>query len=201
MAIGATTMTYLKRVIEEFLPFFVYIRRSAKKKRLEEILPADDATLLGYGRLNVDDLRKRLEERHKDAAFLDEKTFKMTLALALALTFLGTSVTALVKEIGSPVGKLAVASLVSASILYILFGGIIALGAMKSQKTYGKATTAGTETPGELAEALRKQELSNVRRHLRNEASFQSLRNGLCLLIVAIVVFVFFYIRGLLNNG
>lgn len=190
----------MMRLIEEMLPFVTYLFRSARKKSLEDNLPADDEPLAAYSQFKIEDLKKRLEERHKDAASLDEKTFKMTLALALALTFLGTSVTALVKEIANPVGKLMVASLVSASILYILFGGIIALGAMKTQRTYGKATNPGVESAAELAEALRRQEVSNVRRHLRNEAAFQSLRNGLWLLIAAIAVFVAFYIGGLIPS-
>jgi hypothetical protein len=190
-------INFLSRLFEEIFPFISYWFRDTKKRNAEDKAIANGVDVSNYNDKDIDWLNETLDASIKDASFLDEKTFKLTLSLALALTFLGTSMSIMVKEISHPIGKVLVAVLVGLSVLYIICGGLIALGAMRTQRTYGKRRDKKIDTIAEISTALSLQDMSNVRRHLRNEAAYQSLRNGLILLVGSIAAFGIFYVLSL----
>src|ERR1700693_3074284 len=79
------------------------------------------------------------------------------------------------------------------SIFYILGGGFLALGAMRLLRSHGYGTAmllaANEERHNALADALARQEIVNVIRTMRNEASYQMLRNGFAILLATLIVF------------
>jgi hypothetical protein len=181
-------------IMEEVFPFLAY--RNNKTKLMSKLENTKiDSTLLSYDRyysLPHDKLSERITEERQRAVAMDDKTFKLTLSLTIALTLLGTTMQVLAKDIANDVIKLTFQAEVLISILYILIGGLIALGALKTLPSYGYGTdfSIHSKSKRHLIEALVSQEIMNNVRHLRNEASYQCLRNGVVLLFVAIFVYI-----------
>ena len=180
---------------EKVFPLFPYWRNVHK---LRSLIAAEDLfqrkpNYETYASLSAKQLVERLEEERSRAASLDEKTFKMTLSLSLALTVVGTAyAVVLAAVLKSWIGQ-TLAVLVWLAVLYIFVAGFLALGALKTQQSYMYGTEAA-KFPAEknktrYADALARQELSNIRRQLRNETSYQCLLNGFFLLLVSLAIF------------
>jgi hypothetical protein len=126
---------------------------------------------------------------------MDEKTFKLTLSLTVGLTLLGTTMNALEDGIHNDGMKTAFEIMVLGSVVYVLIGGMVALGALKTLPSYGYGSDFAIENKnknkGAALRALVLQEKMNNVRHLRNEASYQCLRNGMLLLLCAVAVHFF----------
>ncbi len=77
----------------------------------------------------------------------------------------------------------------------MLIAGIISLGALKTVPKYGYGTQYEIQKEEKganyLANALILQEDINIVRHLRNEAAYQCIRNGLFLLLTALIISIF----------
>jgi hypothetical protein len=185
----------VSRIAEEIAPIlFFYSRERRLRRRVEEADILKTVPIYAnYLTLTGEQLLQRLTEERQRGGALDEKTFKLTLSLAIGLTVLGTGASALVKEIPVGGGRLSVAVGLAVSIFYILGGGFLALGAMRSLPSYGYGTamllTADEEKRNALADALARQEGVNNIRALRNEASYQMLRNGFLILLATLAVF------------
>jgi len=183
------------RIAEEIAPFLLFFSRARRLQRRagEPDILKTAPNYANYPTLTNEQLLQRLTEERQRGVALDEKTFKLTLSLAIGLTVLGTGASALVKEIPTAGGRLVVGAGLALSISYILGGGFLALGAMRSLPSYGYGTamllTANDEMPDALADALARQEILNIVRTLRNEASYQMLRNGFVMLLVTLAVF------------
>ena len=123
---------------------------------------------------------------------MDDKTFKMTLALTFGLTVLGSTTSFLLKEIPFTNLWILIAVLISSSIFYTMAAGFIALGALKTLPSYGYGTDfllRARDDRSVLVYALAAQEKVNLIRHLRNECAYQSLRNGFVCLFLALGLF------------
>lgn len=185
----------VSRVGEEIAPVFFFFFRARRLLHRAEALDIlkTSQNYVDYATLTEEQLSGRLIEERQRGASLDEKTFKLTLSLAIGLTVLGTGATALVRELPPAAERLVVATGLAASIGYILGGGFLALGAMRSLRSYGYGTAmllvADEERRNALAEALARQEIVNTVRSLRNEASYQMLRNGFVILMTTLVIF------------
>ena len=74
-------------------------------------------------------------------------------------------------------------ALIWIAVFYILAGGFIALNGLRPLPSFGYGTQIlllpSRQRRTALADALARQELMNQTRHIRNEASYQSLRKGL----------------------
>jgi hypothetical protein len=197
----------ISRALEELVPIiFLYTRDRRLKKRETDPTILNNPSFVGYGGLTVEQADERLKEERTRAAALDEKTFKLTLSLAIGLTVVGTAITALIEKVPGPVSRLAIATGLAIAITYILLGGVLALGAMRTLPAYGygtafliQKTAAGSVTP--LIESLARQETSNNRRHLRNEAALQMLRNGFLVLLAAFIGFAASYGSRLVSDA
>ena len=92
--------------------------------------------------------------------------------------------------------RIAFISLIVLGLFYVIASGYIALGALKTLPSYGFGTSILLVKPKQLqqvlAESLARVESINLVRHLRNEAAYQSLRNGFILLFSAAAVFTLF---------
>ena len=92
---------------------------------------------------------------------------------------------------------------VCSGLFYRAMAGLVALGALRTAPRYGYGTQFLLEQDRPmneiLAESLARQEIVNIVRHLRNEAAFQSLRNGLLLFIIVIVMFTGIFVFRLLS--
>lgn len=177
-----------------------------QKKRLELYAGSilGNPAYEGYSALAKQDLQKRLEEERLRAISLDEKTFKMSMALTIGLTILGSVGTMLSNQVTDLELKAALSCCFSVGLLYLLSSGFVALGALRTQPSYGYGTALLVLEDDKvvlcLADALARQETINLMRHLRNETAYQSLRNGLVLLTTAISVLVVTYAAATMTS-
>ena len=188
----------LSVILEEVFPFVHYIRRCRRLRRRAEtdgILGDRDFTK--HERLAPDALRERLGEEHTRARTMDEKTFKLTLSFSIGLTIVGLATSSLIDTVSCVALKAILALVLGLGTLFVLAGAFLALGALRTLPTYGYGTAfilAARQAENEntiVAEALARQETMNTVRHLRNEAAYQTLRNGLVLVFCGLCIFLF----------
>ena len=182
--------------LEELLPFAYYLVRSRSKRELcdsGKIL--HEKEFIKYKTLSEKQIKHRLDDEHRRAENLDEKTFKLTLSFSVGLTFLGLAAAFLIKSIQIPQIKTLLIVLFFVGIIYTLTAGFTALGGLRTLPRYGYGThfllsiTQSSDPRTIMANALACQEAMNIVRQLRNEAAYQALRNGLWLLFIGILVF------------
>lgn len=181
-----------RAIIENVVPAITYIfNRRTVYKRLQEA-SCDIPDVVEYSSLDSDTLSRRLAEEHVRAVKIDEKTFKFTLGLSVSLTIIAAASGSFAKFLPiDGVGEL-ISVMCGVSALYMLSAGIISLGALKTLPAFGYGTHHEVELKSDgvqcLALALWRQEKINVIRHLRNEAAYQSLRNGFLVLFVGLLL-------------
>lgn len=188
----------ISRISEELFPFPHYILRSRCKRKLcdcKDILGKD--RFAEYETLSIQQLEDRLKDEHQRASFMDEKTFKLTLALSVGLTILGLTSIYLNTDIPYAGAQKVFAVSIGLGLLYVLAAGFLALGALRTRSIYGYGTEfvlklqQQTNKQETLADALARQETMNLIRHLRNETACQALRNGLFFLFLTVfLIFV-----------
>ncbi len=198
----------IPRFLEEIFPFvsyLVYSRRLRRRSESGEIL--SEREFKNYIDLSEDMIKERLKEEHQRASTMDEKTSKLTFSISMALTFVGAAVVFLKNTI-SPVAMQAglsvlINSLIFLGLFYSTMAGLVALGALRTAPRHGYGTQFLLEQNKpmneKLAESLARQEVINLVRHLRNEAAFQCLRNGLLLFIVVIMMFTGIFVWRFLS--
>lgn len=92
----------------------------------------------------------------------------------------------------NPELRIVIAIFSALSIFYSMSAGFTAIGALKTLPTYGYGTDfiiKGKNDISVLVHALASQEKMNIIRHLRNESSYQSLRNSMASLFMALLIF------------
>lgn len=192
-------MKYLYRAAEElfpFIPFFV------SRKKIKKLIDNNElnAKSKAYKSLDADCLNDRIKEEHERSIKIDDKTFKFTLGLSISLTVLAAASGSFAKYLPSNLFAEYISIACGVSALYMLTAGITALGALKTLPTYGYGTehiiNQKADGVSYLSQALFAQERMNIIRHLRNEAAYQSLRNGFILLFVALAISVGAHING-----
>ena len=188
----------LSTIFEEVCPFVHYVFRCRRlRRRAEAVDILDNRGFATYGRLSPDELRERLGEEHTRARAMDEKTFKLTLSFSVGLTIVGLATSSLVDTVSGVTSQVVLASFLGLGTLFVLAAAFLALGALRTLPTYGYGTGFLLElqqTENEhnvLADALARQETMNTVRHLRNEAAYQALRNGLALVACGLCLFLF----------
>lgn len=183
----------MERLVEEIFPFLFFFLR--KKKIMGEVDKETFASKAGpyenYYQLSSEDLNARILQEHKRSKSMDDKTFKMTLAISFGLTILGSSANLFIKEIPYEALKILIALFSFLSIAYSMTAGFASLGALKTLPLYGYGTqfVSKKDDISALVQALASQEKMNIVRHLRNESAYQSLRNGMITLFVALFIF------------
>lgn len=185
----------LSRAAEELFIFPHYFRNVMRLQRRSEsadILSRPE--FANYSTLTADELDERLRQEHSRASMLDDKTFKLTISLSVGLTVLGSVAALVIKAVAQPLVHLLLAAIVCVALVYLLLAGFVALGALRTRRTYGYGThflllRRQSDAPNVAADALARQELVNTIRHLRNEAAYQALRNGLFLLFAGLLLF------------
>ena len=189
----------ISRFLEEMFPFVSYLassRRQRRRSESSEIL--NEKEYVNYSNIPEDKIEERLKEEYQRALAIDEKTSKLTFSLSIALTFVG-AIMIFLKSIVFSVAMQTNLSvpmnfLIFFGLFYCIIAGLVALGALRTAPRHGYGTSLLLKQAESrkkiLAESLARQEISNLVRHLRNEAAFQSLRNGLLFFIVVIVMFM-----------
>ena len=198
----------IPRFIEEPFPFVSYLVYShCQRKRSESGEILSEKEFANYIDLPEKKIEERLKEEHQRASTIDEKTSKLTLSFSIALTFVGAAIVFL-KTTVFPVAmetkfSVLMNCLICFGLFYCVIAGLVALGALRTERLHGYGTPLLLKQDRpmneKLAESLARQEIVNIVRHLRNEAAFQSLRNGLLLFIVAIVMFTGVFVFRLLS--
>lgn len=180
----------ISRVLEEILPFLYFI-----KNKRNIITKVSNECAIGnkverYKKLDAECLTSRITEEHERAVKIDEKTSKFTLGLSVSLAVLAAASSSFVKFLPDSEYTTTISVICGVAALYMLAAGITALGALKTLPTYGYGTEheilLKESGVSYLAEALCAQEFMNIIRQLRNEAAYQSLRNGFFMLFVAL---------------
>ena len=188
-------VSYISWLAEELVPFVYYAVRSRRLLRkcvCKNILKHSE--FAGFTTLSVCQLKDRVEEEHRRASAMDEKTFKLTLSLSVALTVLGSMGALVTRVLSSAAVEVVLTILFGVGLFYVLAAGLTAVGALRTRKSYGYGTQFLLKQQEEdaqtaLADALARQETMNLVGHLRNESAYQALRNGLVLLFVGILLF------------
>ena len=193
----AVALSFVSWLAEETLPFIYYFVRSRRLLRRcckkEDILKRSE--FADFTKLSVEQLKDRVNEERGRASAMDEKTFKLTLSLSVALTVLGSMGALVSRVLFSATVEVVLTILFGAGLFYVLAAGLTAVGALRTRKSYGYGTQFLLRLEQEndarvvLADALARQETMNVVRHLRNETAYQSLRNGLGMLFMGILIF------------
>ena len=188
----------LSTIFEEVCPFVHYVFRCRRlRRRAEAVDILDNPGFAKYGKLSRDELTERLGEEHTRARILDEKTFKLTLSFSVGLTIVGLATSSLIDSVSGETLQVILASFLGLGTLFVLAAAFLALGALRTLPAYGYGTgflltLQQTENRHKvLADALARQEAMNTVRHLRNEAAYQALRNGLVLVVCGLCVFLF----------
>jgi len=184
----------VKVFFEEIFPFlfFYFRKRKLTKEIINETFASETSAYKSYYQLPEENLKSRIAEEHDRSKSMDDKTFKMTLAISFGLTILGSTASLLVKGMPNPELKVIVAIFAALSIFYSMTAGYTAIGALKTLPTYGYGTDFMIKGNGDisvLVKALAAQEKMNIIRHLRNESAYQSLRNSMALLFFALMIF------------
>ncbi|MDD5065107.1 MAG: hypothetical protein PHQ35_10185 [Phycisphaerae bacterium] len=185
----------MKRLFEELFPFvffYFHSKRILRKAAYPGIGNKDGEYGL-YHQLDEESLTRRLREEHERAKSIDEKTVKFTVSISIALTILGSIGGYYSKMLDNGTLKLLVSSISGLSVLYTIMGGVLALGALRTLPLYGYGTDfvlKSKDNDEVKIAALAAQEKVNLARHLRNEAAYQCLRNGLIILMVSVVLFI-----------
>ncbi len=179
------------RAIEEAFPLFAFLinKRKIIMALSNEALVQEKSK--SYDALDEGCLKDRIAEEHERAKKIDEKTSKFTLGLSVSLTVLTAASGAFAKLIPATLYAGLVSIACGFASIYMLLAGITALGSLKTLPVYGYGTQyALSQKEGGvsyLSQALYAQERMNVVRHLRNEAAYQSLRNGFLILLIALI--------------
>ena len=192
-------------VVERIFPFFTYWaakRKLDERRDSESILERDEYS--EYTQLPPDELDGRLREEHERTERLEDKTFRLSFAITFGLAIFGVGSGLTIGDglgLESPTLWVLV-SLVAGAAIYFWSAALLAAGALESVSMYGIGTQrlvwAKDKTDRELAALYAKdlacQELVNLNRHNRNNATYMSLRNGLLLLlgigVLALIEFV-----------
>ena len=193
-------MKYLYRAVEELFPFlFFLVSKKRIKKSIDNIDELTEKSK-AYKALDADCINDRIKEELERSIRVDDKTFKFTLGLSLSLTVLAAASGSVTKYLSSNLFVEYISIACGISALYMLAAGITALGALKTLPTYGYGTDhlikQKVDGVSYLSQALFAQERMNIIRHLRNEAAYQSLRNGFILLFVALTFSVVTHINS-----
>ena len=189
---------------EEIFPFlfFYFRKRKLTTEVTNETFAAENSIYKPYYQLAEEDLKLRIMQEHDRSKSMDDKTFRMTLAISFGLTILGSTASLLVKGMPNPELKATVAIFAGLSIFYSMTAGFTAIGALKTLPTYGYGTDFiinAKDDISTLVKALVAQEKINIIRHLRNESAYQSLRNSMALLFFALMIFAFSFISYFLE--
>ena len=188
----------LSTILEEVCPFVCYVVRCRRlRRRAEAVDILDNRGFAKYGRLSPEEIAERLGEEHTRARAMDEKTFKLTLSFSVGLTIVGLVTSSLIDSVSGVKSQVILASFFGLGTLFVLVAAFLALGALRTLPAYGYGTgflLALQQTENRhkvLADALARQETMNTIRHLRNEAAYQTLRNGLVLVVCGLLLFLF----------
>lgn len=179
----------LFRALEELLPavYFYYISNKCSKKLYEFAYPEIE----DYSKLPDEKIEERLKSEHERAQKIDEKTSKFTLGLSISLSIISGTASGVVKFLPKNQLNDFIVLLFGVSSLYMLSGGLLALGALKTLPKFGYGTYFEiNKNTATLARSLIGQEKVNTLRHIRNELSFMSLRNGFLLVLTALFLCV-----------
>lgn len=185
---------FIYRIFEETFPALPFLKK--QKDILDKVRNDSEFSQKSerYKELDADCLSNRIKEEHARAVKIDEKTSKFTLGLSVSLTVLAAASGSFIKLIPNSSFSTAISMSCGLASIYMLAAGITALGALKTLATYGYGTEhlINQKKSGisYLAQALYAQERMNIIRQLRNEAAYQSLRNGFLLLLFALALSV-----------
>ncbi|WP_195322424.1 hypothetical protein [Klebsiella grimontii] len=178
------------RIIDEVFPF-LYFYYIANKKTVS-VYDITFSNFEFYSGLSDEKIVERLESEHNRAKEIDDKTFKFTLALSISLSIISAGASGVVKFLPESHLSPYISFVFFLSSFYMLCGGLISLGSLKTLPKFGYGTYFEINKNREsLIKAIIGQEKVNIIRHIRNELSYMSLRNGFLLILFALILCLF----------
>ena len=181
----------MSRVIEEVFPFVVWWMNRRKIEKRMECEPRNrQPTYAEYTALRPRELRLLLSQQHDRAMPVDDKTFRWAALVSIAAALLVLSFTTLRSSVESEEVRVLIVAGYAVVVFYLLGATYLMLEAMRTAVTHGYGTRfelgirarKGKERRDFIALMLWKEEQMNLLRVLRNEATFQTLRNVLFML-------------------
>ena len=188
-----------RHFVEEIFPFVIYFKNYKKLiLKLNKVSILEEKGLTEYETIAIDKLQLRLCEERKRAVAIDNKTARMSLWVSLGLTVLSSSSALFVEQIPYLLARIIFLMLVGFGFLYFFVSSYIALGSLKTLPSYGFGTQVlliknNRQLQRKLADWLARSESVNSIRHIRNESTYQTIRNGLLLMGLAIIVLLVSY--------
>lgn len=196
------------RIVRNLVPYEYYLLCRERRKKIDPqhiqyILALDE--FKEYCTLCENQLEKRIEEEHRRAVAIDEKTFKLTLSLSFVVAVLGLELSLFQKLLPPTANSIMLNSMIAIAFLYILSAGLVALGALSTLPSYGYGTKFLLEQRSNrqkvLAENLSCQEIMNDCRHLRNKIVYMAMRNAFVMILAGFVIFVAMYLYQFFSSG
>lgn len=142
--------------------------------------------------LSDDDIKKYVESEWIRAKELDDKLFKLTASLSVALTVGGTVAKTIVDGLAPSTAKLVILALLFFSMTFFFFGSIIGFRGLRPKPRYGYGSkfmnlvAAGGETGRKtLNQAAAGFEVYNMIRANEASAAIDLIRNGIILFAIA----------------
>lgn len=180
------------RLFEELLPFASYWLNSRKllAKAAELAEQGDGELEAEYLQLDYEQLSARLTEEHTRGVSIDEKTAKLTLTFSIAIALMSSVGSYFLDSLEGSVVLSAVVVLTEVGAIFALISGLVSVRALTTLPTYGYGTSYTAKATDKLlvARSLMAQEKINALRQVRNEAAYQSLRNALFCLMIAVAL-------------
>lgn len=171
--------------VQEIFPF-IYFYFLAKKKT-SEIYDVTLSSLGFFSGLSDEKIKERLGHEHDRAKEIDDKTFKFTLVLSISLSIISIGASGAVKLLPENTINHYISFVFLLSSFYMLCGGLLSLGALKTLPRFGYGSYFEMNIDrGSLIKSIAGQEKVNMIRHMRNELSYMSLRNGFLLILFAL---------------
>ena len=187
----------IRHFVEEIFPFVIYFKNYKKLNlKFNQVGILEEKEFTKYETIAIDKLQLRLCEERKRAVAIDNKTARMSLWVSLGLTVLSSSSALFIEQIPYLLARIIFLVLVGFGFLYFFVSSYIALGSLKTLPSYGFGTEVlliknNRQLQRKLADWLARSETVNSIR--RNESTYQSIRNGLLLMGLAIIVLLVSY--------
>jgi len=188
----------LKPLIQNLFPFLLFWYFNSRA--IKTVHDVDNIKLQELKSLPAKSSLEEIAKEHLRAETIDSKTSKLTLSLSISLTIISSTASGLATLLPNDLGVYVVLSLLLSS-FYMLMGGVISLGALKTLPKFGYgARFQLIKCQEKYAKALLGMEKINILRHQRNECAYMCLRNGFLIITATLLSVIVYYLINLFTT-
>lgn len=188
---------YIANIVEEIVPFAsLSINLSKVMSNFDDDRNKQFASYDKFLSLPLERLTEYMKWEQDRAKMIDEKSNRMTTFVAVSFTVIGLVSGFLPKEVEATGLDVLVKLALFIASTYLLIGGLISLSNARTQPLYGVGLRFISNLKSskfkkkEIMSAIAHQVMVNNKRGLRNEAAYQSIRNGIFAFFISIEMYV-----------